>query len=186
MKFFGKAIKILAATLIIALLNVNTAAADALDDCREILLSGTYTISGDASQNPDYQTINAAATAVASQGVNGDVTFEIAPGTYSVYVTLNSIAGVSDDARVTFKGMGADNTGVVITSNAGYTSNSTLKLDGPDFVTFENMTIQSTSENNAIVVDLCGGLEGDVFQKVRFIGAVSETSNTDNNKNTAK
>ena len=44
MKFFGKAITILAATLIITLSNVNTAAADALDDCREILLSGTYTI----------------------------------------------------------------------------------------------------------------------------------------------
>ncbi len=145
-------------------------------------MSGTYTINGDASQNPDYQTISDAATAVASQGVNGNVVFEVAPGTYDGYVTVNSISGTSDDARVTFKGMGAIGD-VVLTSNAGYTDNSTLTLNGADFVTFENMTIQTTSENRANVVRLKNGLEGDMFKDVRFIGAVWESNQTDNDKN---
>ena len=145
-------------------------------------LSGTYTINSNASQNPDYTSLSAAATAL-SAGVTGQVVFEVAPGTYEEYVTLNSINGTSATNRVIFRGMGADNQQVVVTSNAGYTNNSTLTLDGPDFVTFENMTLASTSENTAIVVTLRGGLTNDRFENVRFVGCVSSESNTDNNKN---
>ena len=145
-------------------------------------LSGTYTINSDASQNPDYTSFSAAATALAA-GVSGQVVFEVAPGTYEEFVTLNSINGSSATNRVVFRGMGADNQQVVVTSNAGYTNNSTLTLDGPDYVTFENMTLASTSENNAIVVTLRGGLTNDRFENVRFVGCVSDASNTDNNKN---
>lgn len=145
-------------------------------------LSGTYTINSDASQNPDYTSFSAAATALAA-GVSGQVVFEVAPGTYEEFVTLNSINGTSETNRVVFRGMGADNQQVVVTSNAGYTNNSTLTLDGPDYVTFENMTLASTSENTAIVVTLRGGLTNDRFENVRFVGCVSDASNTDNNKN---
>lgn len=145
-------------------------------------LSGTYTISSNASQNPDYTSFSAAATALAA-GVSGQVVFEVAPGTYEEFVTLNSINGTSATNRVVFRGMGADNQQVVVTSNAGYTNNSTLTLDGPDYVTFENMTLASTSENTAIVVTLRGGLTNDRFENVRFVGCVSDASNTDNNKN---
>ena len=145
-------------------------------------LSGTYTINSNASQNPDYVSFSAAATALAA-GVSGQVVFEVAPGTYEEYVTLNNITGTSATSRVIFRGMGADNQQVVLTSNAGYTNNSTLTLDGPDYVTFENMTLSSTSENTAIVVTLRGGLTADRFENVRFVGCYSDASNTDNNKN---
>lgn len=145
-------------------------------------LSGTYTISSDATQNPDYSSFSAAASALAA-GVSGPVVFEVASGTYEEYVTLNNIAGTSAINRVIFRGMGADNQQVVVTSNAGYTDNSTLKLDGADYVTFENMTLASTSENTSIVVTLRGGLTEDRFENVRFVGSVSDASNTDNNKN---
>jgi len=145
-------------------------------------LSGTYTISSNASPNPDYTSFSAAALAL-SVGVSGQVIFEVAPGTYEEYVTLNSITGTSATNRVIFRGMGADNQQVVVTSNAGYTENSTLKLDGADYVTFENLTLASTSDNTAIVVTLRGGLTEDRFENVRFVGCVSDASNTDNNKN---
>jgi len=145
-------------------------------------LSGTYTISSDASQNPDFVSFSEAASALAA-GVSGQVVFEVAPGTYEEFVTLNSINGTSATNRIVFRGMGADNQQVVVTSNAGYTNNSTLTLDGPDYVTFENMTLASTSENTAIVVTLRGGLTNDRFENVRFVGCVSDASNTDNNKN---
>lgn len=145
-------------------------------------LSGIYTISGDASQNPDFTSFGAAALAL-SAGVSGSVVFEVASGTYEEYVTVNTINGTNENNRVVFKGAGADNTQVVLTSNAGYTDHSTLTLDGADYVTFENMTLASTSENTAIVVTLRGGLTADRFENMRFVGCYSDASNTDNNKN---
>ncbi len=144
-------------------------------------LSGTYTISSNASQNPDYTSFSAAATALAA-GVSGQVVFEVAPGTYEEYVTLNNINGTSATSRVIFRGMGADNQQVVVTSNAGFTDNSTLKLAGADYVTFENMTLTTTSENKAVVVKLQNGNSGLRFDNVRFVGSVS-SSNLENDKN---
>ena len=145
-------------------------------------LCGTYVIDADATQNPDFTSFNEAVEAL-SAGVSCEVIFEVAPGTYEEYVTINSITGASDSHRVIFRGMGTDNQQVVLTSNAGYTSNSTLTLDGTDYVTIENMTLSSTSENTAIVVTLRGGLTSDRFENVRFVGCYSDASNTDNNKN---
>lgn len=145
-------------------------------------LSGVYTINADASQNPDFTSFGAAVSAL-SAGIAGEVIFEVASGTYEEYVTLNAISGASATDRVIFRGTGADNQQVVLTSNAGYTQNSTLTLDGADYVTFENMTFSSTSVENAIVVTMRGGLSNDRFEKVRFVGCYSEASNTDNDKN---
>ena len=121
-------------------------------------LSGTYTISTNSSQNPDYSSIGAAVSALAA-GVSGQVVFEVAPGTYEEYVSLNNISGTSTTNRVVFRGMGADNQQVVVTSNAGYTDNATLTLNGTDHVTFENMTMASTSTNKANVVRMKNGNE---------------------------
>lgn len=149
--------------------------------CLRAQLSGTYTISSNTSQNPDYTSFSAAATALAT-GVSGQVVFEVAPGTYEEYVTLNNINGTSATSRVIFRGMGADNQQVVVTSNAGFTDNSTLKLAGADYVTFENMTLTTTSENKAVVVKLQNGNSGLRFENVRFVGSVS-SSNLENDKN---
>ena len=111
-------------------------------------LSGTYTINSNASQNPNYTSFSAAASAL-SAGVSGQVIFEVAPGTYEEYVTINEITGASATNRVIFRGMGADNQQVVVTSNAGYTDNSTIKINAADYITFENMTVTSTSANKA-------------------------------------
>ena len=145
-------------------------------------LSGIYTINADASQNPDFTSFSEAVSAL-SAGIAGEVVFQVAPGTYEEYVSLNAITGANASSRVIFRGMGADNQRVVVTSNAGYTDNSTLTLDGTDYVTFENMTLSSTSEQNAVVVTLRGGLSNDRFEDVRFMGCYSEASNTDNDKN---
>ncbi len=143
-------------------------------------LSGTYTISNNSSQNPDYSSIGAAVAAL-SAGVSGQVVFEVAPGTYEEYVSINNISGTSATNRVVFRGMGADNQQVVVSTNAGYTDNATLTLNGTDFVAFENMTLTTTSTNKANVVRMKNGNEGLRFEDVRFVGAVSSTS-LDNDK----
>ena len=121
-------------------------------------LSGTYTISANSADNPDYSSFSAAASAL-SAGVSGEVIFQVFPGTYEEYVTINSISGTSSTNRVIFRGMGTDNQQVVITSNAGYTDNSTLKLNGANFVTFENLTITTTSVNKAQLLRFTGSAE---------------------------
>ena len=145
-------------------------------------LSGTYTISSNNADNPDYSSFSAAASAL-SAGVSGEVIFQVSPGTYEEYVTINSISGTSSTNRVIFRGMGTDNQQVVITSNAGYTDNSTVKLNGADFITFENMTITTTSENNAQLLRLTGDVDNTRFDNVRFVGVEVASSSTDNNKN---
>ena len=145
-------------------------------------LSGIYTISGNSTDNPDYSSFSAAASAL-SAGVSGQVIFQVAPGTYEEYVTINSITGASSDNRIIFRGMGADNQQVIITSNAGYTDNSTVKLNSANFVTFENLTITTTSENNAQLLRFTGSVNNSRFENVRFVGYDFNSSSTDNNKN---
>lgn len=145
-------------------------------------LSGTYTINSNSSQNPNYTSLSAAASAL-SAGVSGQVIFEIAPGTYEEYVTINQINGASATNRVVFRGMGADNQQVVVTSNAGYTDNSTLKLSGTDYVTFENMTLTTTSTSKARLLVFDGQCDYDRFENVRFVGVEVPTNSSDNDKN---
>ena len=145
-------------------------------------LSGTYTINSNASQNPNYTSLSAAASAL-SAGVSGQVIFEIAPGTYEEYVTINQINGASATNRVIFKGMGADNQQVVVTSNAGYTDNSTLKLSGADYVTFENMTVTTTSTGKARLLVFDSQCDYDRFENVRFVGVEVISNSSDNDKN---
>ena len=145
-------------------------------------LSGTYTINSNASQNPSYTSLSAAASAL-SAGVSGQVIFEIAPGTYEEYVTINQINGTSATNRVIFRGMGTDNQQVVVTSNAGYTDNSTLKLSGADYVTFENMTVTTTSTGKARLLVFDGQCDYDRFENVRFVGVEVTSNSSDNDKN---
>lgn len=145
-------------------------------------LSGTYTISSNSSSNPDYTSLSAAASAL-SAGVSGQVVFEIAPGTYEEYVTINQINGASATNRVIFRGMGGDNQQVVVTSNAGYTDNSTIKLNGTDYITFENMTVTTSSTAKARLLVFDGQCDYDRFENVRFVGIEVPTNSSDNDKN---
>ena len=145
-------------------------------------LSGTYTINSNASQNPNYTSFSAAASAL-SAGVSGQVIFEVAPGTYEEYVTINQITGASATNRVIFRGMGADNQQVVVTSNVGYTDNSTVKLNAADYVTFENMTFTTTSTAKAQLLRFNGQCDYDRFENVRFVGVEVPSNSSDNDKN---
>ena len=108
--------------------------------------------------------------------------FEVAPGTYEEYVTINQINGASATNPVIFRGMGADNQQVVISSNTGYTDNSTLKLNGADFVTFENLTVTTTSTANAVLLRFNDQCDYDRFENVRFVGVEVPSNSSDNEK----
>ena len=131
-------------------------------------MSGTYN---------NYSTFAAAIEAVTTAGVSGEVIFEMSPGTYNEFVTIGEIPGVSETNRVRFRGMGNDNQQVILTSNAGYTEKPTIKLDNADYISFENMTVTTTSSNYANLVVLINHVNHIYFDNVAFLG-IEVTANT--------
>jgi hypothetical protein len=109
-------------------------------------ISGTKTIGG---TNPDYATFSAAAVALNTNGINGPVVFNVAPGTYNEQFELSSIVGSNSVNTITFQSSTGIRTSVVlqIVSTALDTSNYVVKLNGTDYISFKHMTFQRTGAN---------------------------------------
>ncbi|RYD56623.1 MAG: T9SS type A sorting domain-containing protein [Sphingobacteriales bacterium] len=117
-------------------------AGKATAQCPNPLPGGTYTINaGAAASTSNFQSFAAAVTAM-NCGVSGAVTFNVVAGSgpYTEQVTLNAITGTSAANRVTFNGNGNTLTFSGTTSNR-----ATIKFNGADFVTFNNLTINATN-----------------------------------------
>ncbi|MCK5453943.1 MAG: hypothetical protein KAJ16_06255, partial [Calditrichia bacterium] len=100
-------------------------------------LSGTYTI----GSGGNYATFTAAVTDLNSLGVNGAVTFDVLAGTYTEQFEMVSVSGASSSNTITFQsqtGMAADVIVQFTASSAG--NNYIVRLNGADFITFQNMT----------------------------------------------
>jgi len=80
-------------------------------------------------------------------GVSGPVTFSIAPGIYNEQVTINFlyVSGISNINRVTFDGGNKNLTKITYFGNSG--NPFTLKIQGVDFLTIQNLTIEYTNPN---------------------------------------
>ena len=134
-------------------------------------MSGTYT---------DFPSFGSAVAALMSSGVSGEVVIEMPPGTYEEFVVIGEITGASESNRVIFRGTGQDNQQVILTSNAGYTQNPTVKLDNADCISFENLTIKTTSNNYGNLVVFENNVNHIYFNNVAFIG-IDVTEQTYNN-----
>jgi PKD repeat protein len=133
-------------------------------------LSGSYTIGSGTGY--DYASPAAAASALASVGVNGAVTFSITDGTYSGQVSLNSaVSGASATNTITFKGANADSSKVIITNGGSYT----VYLNAADYVAFEDVTIQNTSSSTHYTVYLNGNADHNSFTNCRIKGPGGST-----------
>ena len=124
-------------------------------------LSGSYTIDASSSASNNYTSVSAAASALASSGVSGAVTFTISDGTYTGQVSFNSaITGASSTNTITFKSKSADAQKVIITNTGTYT----VYMSGADYISFEDVTIQSTSTGTRYVVYMTSGADYNNFQ----------------------
>lgn len=135
-------------------------------------LNGTYTIGG---TTPDYATFNAALTDLETNGVSGPVTFNIRTGTYNEQIRINSFTGASLANMVVFQSETGIPTDVVLHHQHTGTStnaNYTIFIDGADFLTFQNMTIQANPEN----------LNSDDKNRVIYIENNSDNLNFFNNR----
>lgn len=108
-------------------------------------MKGAYTLGGVAA---DFNTFGDLATALTTCGVDSHVVVNVNPGTYNERLILTTIPGASSGATVTIDG--AD-TSLVTISNNTY---SNVYLNGADWVTITNMTLENTGTVDAYGVQL--------------------------------
>ncbi len=130
------------------------------------LAGGTYTIGSGGT----YANFTAAFNA-ASCGVSGPVVFQVLPnsGPYNEQLTINEIPGMSATNTITVKGN--FNTLTNATSTGGY---HTLFLNGADYITFEDLTIEAAGTANGWGVRMNNNADFNTFK--RCIIKTSETS----------
>lgn len=106
-------------------------------------LNGTYTVGG---VTPDYATLTDAVYAMINCNITGPVVFNVAPGVYNEGLVIPPIPGASATNTVTFDGGDATTTSIV---HNGAAPNAVISLEGADYITFTNFTIQNTGTTDA-------------------------------------
>jgi len=148
---------------------------DATDEVCEYVCvgsSGTYSI--DKTGNGDFKSFGEATTFLAGCGISGAITFEVEPGTYNEQVVLTEVNGASDANRIKFikKGTGQ----VKITNTGSSTANwITVLLDGADYVTFENITIEAKGSSYGAAVLLTNGADYNIIKNCRLLASTTAT-----------
>ena len=107
-------------------------------------LSGTYTVGTPTS---DFPTANEAITALSSCGVSGPVVMQFAANTYTGPWIIDNIGGSSATNTVTLDGMSSATTSV--THDASNDIIPTILINGADYLTIKNFTVQSSVSNNS-------------------------------------
>ena len=115
-------------------------------------LSGTYTI----GSGGNYTSITAAVTDLNTLGVNSAVTFNILSGTYDEQFEIGIINGVSASNTITFQSQTGNAADVIIQFIQVSGSNYIVRLNGTDYITFQNLTftsLGSTTYCRMILID---------------------------------
>ncbi|MEO0897348.1 MAG: right-handed parallel beta-helix repeat-containing protein [Bacteroidota bacterium] len=124
-------------------------------------LIGNYTIGAMG----DYASFTAAAADLNECGVNGAVTFTVMPGTYNEGIELTEIQGVSALNTVTFDGVDSATTKISYTNGA---DSAVVFLNGADWITFQNITIENNGTTDAWGARLTDNADHNTFESVHF------------------
>lgn len=111
-------------------------------------LSGNFTIGATASST-NYATWQEATTTLAACGVSSPVVFDVAAGTYTEQVLLNTVPGAMGNNTVTFRSADGNPSSVTLqyASPLVTASNYTLKLKGAKRIIIRDLTLASTGTN---------------------------------------
>lgn len=149
--------------------NLVEAGADELDVC--VPMSGTYTIGTGTTAH--FPNLNAAKTALYQCGISGPVTFSIAPGTYTEYLSFDTqVPGASATNFIRWSGQTGNNTSVELRPPTGIIP--LLSIAAVDHMIFENFTLSRTNNQATGLVRILNGgapvCQGLVFRNMRFVG----------------
>lgn len=120
-------------------------------------MHGTYLVG--ASDAAKYKTIQSAIDAL-QNGIESAVTFLIESGTYTEYLTIPEIDGVSAENTVTFRSQTGNYEDVVIkydtyspqSSSLGDDTQGIVNVNGADYITFSNLTLTTGNDSYHSVV----------------------------------
>ena len=102
-------------------------------------LAGTFSVGGTGANYPD---VGAALAALSNCGISGPITLNVASGTYNGALYVGNIFGLDATNTITVNGAGMANT--IISYDGTGTQNAALLLEGAEYITFKNMTIENT------------------------------------------
>ena len=119
---------------------------DTLDQmCQTVCtgMGGAYTINpAVATGGTNYNSFTDAVSALNTCGIGSSVSFTVSPGSYNEVVSLGQVLGSSATNTITFDGVSAGQCTLWQAYTA--TNQSVIKLDGTDYITFKNMTIDAS------------------------------------------
>jgi hypothetical protein len=137
-------------------------------------LSGTVTInSGNSTGGTNYQTFNALASALNTNGISGPLTVNVvsATGPYNEQVSFNQIAGLSATNTITINGNGN-----LLTFNGTSGAPHTLLLNGTDYLYINNLQMEGTNSTYAMVCILMNTADFNTFSSCTFSAPANGTS----------
>jgi len=116
-------------------------------------LLGNYTID---SAGGDFLSFSEAVDTLIKSGVSGKVVFEVADRTYDDQIEITEVPMASESKTITFQSQSGDSTRVNLACNATPSKSYTVKLNGADYITFQDMTLSATNDSLSRVVQLVG------------------------------
>ena len=130
-------------------------------------LSGVYTLGGPGA---DFADFTEAGSLLSSCGIDSHVVINVNPGVYMENLILDHVPGTDTGATITIDGQ--DTTMArLVGSNA-----ATIFLDGTDYTTIQNLTIEATGTNDAYGVQLRDTASNNVIDACHII--MSSAANT--------
>lgn len=136
-------------------------------------LIGTYTIGADVA---DFETIAEAVDALLTRGAEGDVIFEIQPGTYAEQAHLSDFPG-NGVYHITFRSQAGDANSVLWQyESTNDEHNYVLKLDNVSLFTFEQLHIKALENYYYGVVVNLTNADDITFRENRLEGTESSYS----------
>ena len=148
-------------------------------------LAGIYTIGG---VFPDFLDFSDAANILNLGGMLAAVEFDVRNGTYDDQFCLSPIRGSSATNTLLFQSE-SGNRNLVTLTNSSTSQDYTVQLNGADYVTFQNMTLEAGNANAATVVEIRNGSDNLTFLNNRITATAfsgddlvaSESNSQDNN-----
>ncbi|MDX5512011.1 MAG: right-handed parallel beta-helix repeat-containing protein [Hymenobacteraceae bacterium] len=139
-------------------------------------LAGNFTInSAVATGGVNFQSFTDAVNAINNCGINGPVTFTVAPGSgpYIEQVELMTIQGASATNTITFNGNNA-----VIAFDAGSADRHVIKLNGAKHVTIDSLTINALNDTYGWGIHLVNEADSNRITNNTINVASSSTSSS--------
>ena len=143
-------------------------------------LNGTYTIGG---ASPNYATLAAAATALNTSGISGNVTFNIRPGSYiDDRLSLSSIPGTNTSRTIIFQAENGDSSSVIIqTTTSSAVNNFIIAAFNTLNITVRRLTIISPSNGTHAVAFQVYNTNGFKLENCYIKGNTNITTSSSNN-----